>query len=252
MHSRTARRTPGRHRAPTPPRALRRTVQGVGIGAAVTLAIPLTAAASFGAGNTSTPITSSCATIGVGAKGPAVAAIQRLVGASADGAYGPVTAAAVRTWQAQHRVPVTGSFDAATWAAVSAGDAANGCGLPVQFPAGSRPVCTTLGQGTVGAAVAPLQRKLGVGVDRDFGPVTRGALVAFQKAKGVPTTGTTTVATWAALGLTGTAACGTIPGGGAITTASTGPVTPTSPSGTSAQQAIAATVRAQVATLEKQ
>jgi peptidoglycan hydrolase-like protein with peptidoglycan-binding domain len=51
-----------------------------------------------------------------GATGSDVALAQKVIGTTADGVFGPKTAAALKVWQAAHAVPVTGLLDPATWA----------------------------------------------------------------------------------------------------------------------------------------
>jgi GH25 family lysozyme M1 (1,4-beta-N-acetylmuramidase)/peptidoglycan hydrolase-like protein with peptidoglycan-binding domain len=53
-----------------------------------------------------------------GSSGPAVTAVQQVIGATNDGAFGPATAAAVTKWQIAHKVPGTAVVDAATWRAI--------------------------------------------------------------------------------------------------------------------------------------
>ncbi|MCW2866245.1 MAG: Peptidoglycan-binding domain of peptidoglycan hydrolase-containing protein [Marmoricola sp.] len=55
-----------------------------------------------------------------GSRGPAVVALQRRLRLTADGWFGPRTAAAVRTFQRRHHLRVTGVVDARTWRALSA------------------------------------------------------------------------------------------------------------------------------------
>jgi peptidoglycan hydrolase-like protein with peptidoglycan-binding domain len=76
------------------------------LGIAVVLAVAVTAslanAADFGT-----------ATLRVGSRGAAVIEVQKLVGVTPDGAYGPLTKAAVEAWQANNGlVPVDGIFGA--------------------------------------------------------------------------------------------------------------------------------------------
>ncbi|MGZ4637229.1 MAG: FG-GAP-like repeat-containing protein [Oryzihumus sp.] len=52
-----------------------------------------------------------------GFTGPAVKALQQMVGVSADGGFGAQTAAALKTWQRAHQVTATGVADQATWRA---------------------------------------------------------------------------------------------------------------------------------------
>ncbi len=55
-----------------------------------------------------------------GSSGPAVSTVQSRIGATPDGGFGPLTAAALRSWQVAARVPATGVTDAATWRALLA------------------------------------------------------------------------------------------------------------------------------------
>ena len=55
-----------------------------------------------------------------GSTGPAVRAVQHLLGVTpVSGWYGPVTTAAVRRFQAAHRIPTTGNVGPLTWAALA-------------------------------------------------------------------------------------------------------------------------------------
>jgi peptidoglycan hydrolase-like protein with peptidoglycan-binding domain len=51
--------------------------------------------------------------------GPAVTAVQRLLGVEATGWFGPKTLAAVRAFQAKHKIPTTGNVGPLTWAALA-------------------------------------------------------------------------------------------------------------------------------------
>ena len=77
-----------------------------------------------------------------GSSGPDVAAWQRAIGVTADGAFGPKTDAATRAWQTAHGVPADGIVGPATWATAGvhlsedssvAGMFANPDGLPFPF-----------------------------------------------------------------------------------------------------------------------
>lgn len=57
-----------------------------------------------------------------------------------------------------------------------------------------------LRQGDRGEDVKRLQAALGIGMDGDFGPATKKAVVAFQKRKGLYADGVVGRATWSALG----------------------------------------------------
>jgi cell wall-associated NlpC family hydrolase len=194
------------------------------------LASPAAAKAKDGTGNPPTP-TVSCATLAQGTTGQAVATIQTLVGTTADGDFGPQTAAALKTWQTTEQIPATGIVDAATWGAMPVTTAAAACAQEVAGT-GFTVTCLALSVGDAGPAVAVLESALKLAADGEFTPATEQSLEAAQLAAKLPATGITDRATWRALGLTKTAVC---------TPTSTGPA---KPKDYKAQQKI----RAQVAT----
>jgi peptidoglycan hydrolase-like protein with peptidoglycan-binding domain len=127
-------------------------------------------------------------TLGAGARGAAVAALQRALGIVADGDYGPITVTAVEQVQVAAGRPVTGTVEPATWAAIQAR----------AYPLlGWR--TTTLATGSTGAAVLALQRALAVTADGDFGPQTAGAVTAAQTRARLAATGVVDAATWVAV-----------------------------------------------------
>ena len=172
---------------------------------ALVAVLGLTSFAAAGA-TSKLPPTADCATVTVGAHGPAVVALQQAVKATADGDFGPLTAKAVAHWQHAHKVKPTGVIDAATWRALPAPVAIAACGQRSSGK-GVAVSCTTLSTGAVGPAVGVLQTALRITVDRGFGPQTRAAVVSAQRRLKLPQTGVVDAATWAALGLTGTPAC---------------------------------------------
>jgi peptidoglycan hydrolase-like protein with peptidoglycan-binding domain len=98
----------------------------------------------------------------------------------ADGYFGKATASALRKFQSGVALPASGRVDEATAVAV---------GLIAPTP--------HLAPGAVGKEVSQLQQRLraaGVhvkgGVDGQFGPGTKAALTAFQKANHLPVSGT--------------------------------------------------------------
>ena len=90
---------------------------------AVSLVVALGCSSLAAVSAAQTTRSSTCATLGSGAVGPAVATLQRLVKTDPDGDFGPMTAAAVTKWQKRHHVPATGVVDAATWQALQIGRA---------------------------------------------------------------------------------------------------------------------------------
>jgi len=136
-----------------------------------------------------------------GAEGAAVSELQTLLSkhgyaVSVDGDFGPQTDAAVRAFQRATGLTVDGAVGPQTWAALLAAPAGTGGGT-----ATSRP---ELALGAQGPAVVELQTLLNqrgydVAVDGDFGPQTRAAVTAFQRAKGLAVDGIVGPQTWGAL-----------------------------------------------------
>jgi peptidoglycan hydrolase-like protein with peptidoglycan-binding domain len=167
----------------------------------------------------------SGATVGTGSQGPVVTAVQKALGVTADGDFGPQTAAAVSAFRTARGLAAGATVDAATWRALLAAAAAarpdgattstappasTGSGAaPPPVRAGATPTRSpltpyagrTLSYGATGAAVTALQRALRVSpVSGWFGPVTRAAVTAFQTRAHLRATGVVDAATWRALG----------------------------------------------------
>jgi peptidoglycan hydrolase-like protein with peptidoglycan-binding domain len=169
--------------------------------------------------------------LNVGARGPAVADLQRAlisagltVRGGADGIFGQATQAAVRAFQTERGLAVTGTADGHTLVALGLlttrivaatptatakrGQAADPAKLPApaQRPATPGVLTTPLTLGARGDMVAQLQRALisaGVdvrgGADGVFGAATQTAVRTFQRNQGLPVTGTVDVATFRAI-----------------------------------------------------
>jgi lysozyme family protein len=125
-----------------------------------------------------------------GSRGTAVADLQRTLRVTADGVFGPATAAAVRAFQSSHGLTADGVVGPRTHAALG------GAPTVVAASYSSAPLLRT---GSSGPAVATLQRALGVTADGAFGPRTRAAVVAFQRAEGLAADGVVGARTWSAL-----------------------------------------------------
>jgi peptidoglycan hydrolase-like protein with peptidoglycan-binding domain len=119
----------------------------------------------------------------------------------ADGLYGPATANALKQFQRSQGLAPTGKVDEATAAALAnpkpvaaAPEAAGGVGYAVYGERGDR--VKALQQALINAGVS-----FRGGVDGIFGAGTAGAIVNFQKAKGLRVTGVVDADTAGALGL---------------------------------------------------
>ena len=172
---------------------------------------------------TATPAATGGAASGApvfGAKGPAVAELQRALMATgvyvpggADGVFGPATRTAVSNFQRWNSLAVTGVVDAATSSRLKLGTtpAPAAPAAPAKQPAAAPPTTsgfTGMSVGARGDNVKALQRALiaaGVtvrgGADGIFGPMTKTALQTYQRANGLSATGSLDAASIAKLGL---------------------------------------------------
>jgi Putative peptidoglycan binding domain/CHAP domain len=114
-----------------------------------------------------------------------------------DGDFGPQTRAALMRFQASKGLEVDGVAGPKTWGAL------NGTASAAPAPLGVQP---QLSLGARGAAVSTLQKALAAagfdpgGIDGDFGPQTRAAVVRFQQRHGLEVDGVVGPQTWGALG----------------------------------------------------
>ena len=139
-----------------------------------------------------------------GMKGPGVVQLQRKLGVTADGIYGPTTLKAVHRTQKRHDLHTDGIVGPATWQAISAPAKSS-----TTRPAVHRTKRRKHSSGaTVSAArlkrggeVEALQSKLGLPVDGDYGARTTAAVKRFQRRHGLHADGVVGAATWRALGL---------------------------------------------------
>lgn len=143
---------------------------------------------------TTTPDTYS--TLKLGASGSDVALAQKVIGVTADGEFGPATQAALRTWQGEQGIPVTGVLDQATWQRmVELGKipARGGMESLAQY------FKITLRLGSTGEAVKAAQKKLGITADGAYGPATAEAVRAFQRKMSLKVDGILGENAWRAL-----------------------------------------------------
>lgn len=164
------------------------------------------------------PVPDTCPTLRRGDQGPSVRRLQNLLlnrginPGPVDGIFGFKTETAVRTFQTQSGLPVTGIATTATWTALGVN-----CTLPPGPPFPPIPptppappqecsFCPVLRLGRVGPAVRLLQRTLQEKgfyrgpIDGDFGGRTERAVRQFQRQQGLAVTGVVNGATWEALG----------------------------------------------------
>jgi peptidoglycan hydrolase-like protein with peptidoglycan-binding domain len=175
----------------------------------VSLGAALSLPAIAHAASSTAPAVTTCAAIGSGSSGPAVKTLQRAVGTTVDGDFGPGTQRAVRAWQKAHSVRVTGVVDAATWAALPTGVGRQACGQKVHGT-GVTVSCASLSSGATGLAVVVLQAAVGADVDGAFGAATVAAVKRAQRTAKLKVSGVTTMHTWKTLHLLGTPVCSTV------------------------------------------
>ena len=130
-----------------------------------------------------------------GASGADVALAQKVIGVTTDGRFGPITAAALATWQSKHGVPATKKLDNPTWATMVYLKL-----VPVRSSALSPYTNVVLRRGSTGTAVQALQKAIGgLAVDGSFGPLTEARVKAYQQLKGLAATGVVDRTVWFAL-----------------------------------------------------
>jgi peptidoglycan DL-endopeptidase CwlO len=119
----------------------------------------------------------------VGSRGPAIRALQRQLGITADGIFGPQTRKAVRAFQKRHGLVVDGVVGPQTRVALASGGS----------EAGPRIIRAWW--------VRPVQRKLGVTVDGAYGPESRAAVRRYQARHGLVVDGIVGPQTLGSLGI---------------------------------------------------
>lgn len=132
-----------------------------------------------------------------GATGPDVALAQKVIGVTADGKFGPITATALGVWQTRNGVTATKKLDNATWSKMVALKL-----IPSRAPANALEKYSTvvLKRGSTGDAVKVLQKAIGgLTVDGSYGPATETRVKEYQRSKGLTVTGVTDSKVWNAL-----------------------------------------------------
>jgi peptidoglycan hydrolase-like protein with peptidoglycan-binding domain len=129
-----------------------------------------------------------------------VADVQRVVGVSADGVFGPQTARAVKHWQSAHGLTADGIVGPATAQAMGIGSISK----PLrQARSRHRHAHRSSSSSDAGSAatVSAVQRVVGVSADGSFGPQTTEAVKKWQSAHGLTADGIVGPATAQAMGL---------------------------------------------------
>ncbi|MFH1807224.1 MAG: peptidoglycan-binding protein [Pseudomonadota bacterium] len=153
--------------------------------------------------------TASQPTLRQGAKGAAVKTLQQKLKnagfnpGAVDGDFGPRTRAAVLAFQRSRGISADGVVGPQTWGKLNGTSGSSGTSGSTST-GGSGPV---MRQGARGEPVRKLQQRLKDlgfnpgGVDGDFGPNTRAAVVAFQRSRGISADGVVGPQTWNKLGI---------------------------------------------------
>ncbi|MGB7820175.1 MAG: peptidoglycan-binding protein [Ornithinibacter sp.] len=135
-----------------------------------------------------------------GATGADVALAQKVIGTTADGSFGPLTATALAAWQKSNGVSVTKELDNATWTKMVSLGAVPSRTATTSTDSLEKYAGTTLKLWSKGEAVKALQKAIGnLAVDGSYGPLTEARVKEYQKSKGLAVTGVTDAKVWDAL-----------------------------------------------------
>ena len=154
--------------------------------------------------------------------GPCVTFVQQKVGASPDGAFGPITAGKVVAFQKAHNIGADGIVGPCTWAAVNGTAIPTSClvikpapvavkpapatATPAPIAATAAPAAATcqghptLTTGSTGACVVYIQKVVSASPDGNFGPATASKVRVFQGQHGLIQDGTFGACSWNAIG----------------------------------------------------
>ena len=195
----------GRHRAPQP--TTRRAPLGIAAVAALGVAAPAmitsSAVAAPSTTSTSSATTTTSSFTGIvryGDRGTLVRQVQRVVGVTADGIFGPATHSAVRSYQASKGLTVDGIVGPRTGSVMGLGGSTSSTGTASTATSSFTGVVR---YGDRGSLVTQVQRVVGVSADGVFGPATLSAVKSYQASKGLTVDGVVGPRTGSVMGLTG-------------------------------------------------
>ncbi|WP_338749101.1 NlpC/P60 family protein [Janibacter alittae] len=200
----------GRHRAQQLP-TLRKTGLSVAAAAAFGLTAPAlltTGSASAAPATVSTPSAPSTTTtfsgiVSYGDRGSVVRKIQRVVGTSADGIFGPATLSAVKRYQAGHGLTVDGVVGPRTGSEMGLGGSTSGSSASTRTSSSTTNFSGVVSYGDRGSLVREIQGVVGTGTDGVFGPATLSAVKRYQAGHGLTVDGVVGPRTGSVMGLTG-------------------------------------------------
>ena len=177
----------------------------ISLGALVALTVGPTASIASGQGSSASanaePATTTEHVIVLteGAEGRQVELLQKALGISVDGDFGPATEEAVRSFQARRGLTVDGIVGPQTSAALGSGS-----GITASIADVTPGTETEQGSGEGGeSAVKQLQSALQLPIDGDFGPETEAAVRRLQARHGLTVDGVVGPATWNVIGVSG-------------------------------------------------
>src|SRR5437763_1083320 len=145
--------------------------------------------------------TSATATSASSGSAATVTSVQSAVGVSADGVFGPQTAAAVKHFQAAHGLTVDGIVGPATAQALGLAAPAHPLREAHSHHAHAHSSDGSNSSDSGSSSVSDVQKALGIPADGVFGPQTSDAVKHFQSAHGLTADGIVGPATAQALGI---------------------------------------------------
>jgi len=145
--------------------------------------------------------TTATATSASAGSAATVTSVQSAVGVSADGVFGPQTAAAVKHFQAAHGLTVDGIVGPATAQALGLAAPAHPLREAHSHHARAHSSDGSNSSDSGSSSVSDVQKALGIPADGVFGPQTSDAVKHFQSAHGLTADGVVGPATAEALGI---------------------------------------------------